>query len=42
MRSEHGVAVPLLLNLGGLSTPSTTAPTLDLARRIADLVSSSP
>jgi hypothetical protein len=42
MRSEHGVAVPLLLNLGGLSTPTATAPTLDLARRIAGLVSSAP
>jgi serine beta-lactamase-like protein LACTB, mitochondrial len=42
MRPEHGVAVSLLVNLGGLSTPSATAPTLDLARRIADLVSSSP
>jgi hypothetical protein len=42
MRPEQGLAMVLLLNLGGLSTPPATAPILELARQVAELVSPSP
>ena len=42
MRPEQGLAVVLLLNMGGLSTPAATAPILELARQVAEIVSPSP
>jgi CubicO group peptidase (beta-lactamase class C family) len=42
MRPEQGLAVVLLLNMGGLSTPPATAPILELACQVAELVSPSP
>jgi serine beta-lactamase-like protein LACTB len=41
MRPEQGLAVGILINVNGLATPLTAAPILDLARRIAEIVSPS-
>jgi hypothetical protein len=42
MRPERGGAVILLLNLGGLSTPTATAPILALARQMAEIIPTAP
>jgi hypothetical protein len=42
MRPKQGLAMVLLLNVGGLSTPAATAPILELAHQVAEIVSPSP